>query len=577
MANEIVIVGAGPIGLWLALQIQLRRRERQLPDLDIVFEEKYPEYQRTHTLNLEYASFENAILDDTGVIKRMKDAVKAKPHIRTDYMETELLALVRSLGMTIHYRTVTNVDEDILTAYPNAAMIIGADGVRSMVRETVFGPDNAVRTPLAYSAQIKYMVNEDTCVSNSSITTYPLLKQSHFLSFVSVGKKRNGETPVTIQHFIDSFTYEKIKHFGFKNPVKLFSDVLEHKLPSKLLQDIKTHVGFRLANKEDILVDTVKLTATELPQQRCKKTIMFHNGRCYGLTGDAALALSFFKGMNSGLKLATHFAKAIVDDWDKIIAHDETALAGYEQYYDDFANKAITNGQKTSTNLKLLDSSVHTLAQTPLQLTYYTNNEIAEFQRRFDLLAQVSQFYLSLHPDEPEVTSHVKSVSLLRQFLKQQLIPGLPLLRENVLKAAAQYEDNPKLQAALRKLAAIKTDKLDLYEKAYLALAMSKTCAFLETPSAENHAEFTRFIAGMKTPTPSFYQMLSCVLEIVIGAVGLSLGAAFLIPSVGLSAPALVAGALLVGHGIFQLRKNTRGDSDTYKTTYDIAGFAAKH
>ena len=48
MSNEIVFVGAGPIGLWTAVQIKLQR-----PDVTIIFKEKKEVYSRLHTLFLD--------------------------------------------------------------------------------------------------------------------------------------------------------------------------------------------------------------------------------------------------------------------------------------------------------------------------------------------------------------------------------------------------------------------------------------------------------------------------------------------------------------------------------------------
>lgn len=571
MSQEIIIVGAGPIGLWLAVQVKLQR-----PNITIVFKEKYYEYQRTHTMKLEHKSFAGCLEDDGGIIKGIKAQVKKNPHIRTDVLESKMLDLAKSLGITVDYEKVADVEKDIAQKYPECAMIIGADGVRSLVREQVFGADNAERTPLAYSAQIKYFVKEDTSVADSALQAYPLLKHSNFLSFTSVGKKHAGKTPVTVQHFIDKATYEKIKGFGFTKPVKLFSDDVETKLPAQLLQDVKTQVGFRLANKEDVLVDSVQLTATELPQQRCKKTIAFQNGRYYALTGDAALALSFFKGMNAGLKLATQFSKSIVLDWDKILERDPTALTSYETYYDTFAKSAIQSGEKTGSTLSLLDSTIHVLANTPFQLHYYTNNDILKYRRHFDALHQVSQFYLTVYPDEASTTS----VQSLKDFLKEQLIPSLPVLRANVQKAAEKYKDDPKMHAALKTLSEIKTEKLDLHEKAYFALAMSKTCDLLEAPTEDKYTKYTQFIVGIKSAKPGLYHLLGAILEVVAGVVAVALGIAALVISVGasapFSAPVIVAGTLLASHGVFQLSRNMAGESETYQAVQSIGGMLNK-
>lgn len=49
--KEIVIVGAGPFGLWTAIQIKKRN-----PDTSVTIYERYEKYQRSHVLRLDHWS-----------------------------------------------------------------------------------------------------------------------------------------------------------------------------------------------------------------------------------------------------------------------------------------------------------------------------------------------------------------------------------------------------------------------------------------------------------------------------------------------------------------------------------------
>lgn len=564
MSQEIIVVGAGPIGLWLAVQVKLQR-----PDVTIIFKEKYETYQRTHTLKLEHQSFTGCLQDESGIIQGIAAAIKNNPHMRTDFFESKMLQLATSLGIFIDYERIENIEQDIASKYPECAMIIGADGVRSLVREQAFGPDNAERIPLAYSAQIKYFVSEDHQVSINSLESYSLLKHSNFLSFTSVGQQSEGKTPVTIQHFIDQATFEQISHVNFRKPVKLFSDDVEQQLPPELLRDIKTQLGFRLAAGENILVDSVRLTATELPQQRCKKTVVFKDNRYYVLTGDAALALSFFKGMNAGLQLATQLSKSIADDWDKILQRDNDALNNYSDYYDRFATAAIAAGQRTGSSLFLVNSGIHAMAYVPIQFQYYTNDEIAKYQRYFNVCHQVSQFYLKAHP---EVSEEV-DVNTLDHFLTEQLT-ALPSLVNKVQQLAESYHDNVELQTALRALANIKTQSMSRHEKAYYVLAMSKTCDLLDEPTPDKYEQYIQFHESLKTAAPSLFQVLGAIFEVVMGVAAVVLGIALIITSPAsalIGAPVAVAGALLTGHGLFQVSRNITAESEVYQAVHHVA------
>jgi 2-polyprenyl-6-methoxyphenol hydroxylase-like FAD-dependent oxidoreductase len=571
MANEIVFIGAGPIGLWTAIQIKLQR-----PNVKIVFKEKHEVYQRTHTLFLNHKSLADCVKDEAGIIEQLISQLKSIPHIRTNVLETSLLDLAKQLGIVIEHQKVDDIENDVLRDYPDAAMVVGSDGVRSQVRNQVFGEENAQRSPLAYAAQIKYSVKGKAVHENQLFDTYPLLKQSNYLASVNVGKTQDGTTPVTIQHFIDKETYEKLKNKAtFQHPIKIFSDNVDEQLPPELLKDVKTQIGFRLTNGEDVLVDSVNLTVTELPQQRCQTTTLQKDGVYYGLIGDAALALSFFKGMNTGLKLATHFSKYIVDHWEQIIAKDPKVFTQYEEFYDQYAEIALQQGFKTQTTVKTLQSSINTSAYLPFQFLYFGNNQIADFHRQFDVIHQISQFYLEAY--RSSVVGEEPSSLAIKAWFEEQMPAGLVILKKKMQKTAENYVEEPKLHAALLKLANLSTEKMNFSEKAFYGLAISRTCALLENPQ-EQAKKFTSFIEQVKNVNSSASLMISSLLEVIAGLVLVSVSVAALVGSVGMSTPASVAGistgGALLTHGFYKLYHNMHPQNDTYKTVQEIKGLA---
>lgn len=563
MANEIVFVGAGPIGLWTAIQIKLQR-----PDIEIVFKEKHVEYQRTHTLLLKTKAFEDCVKDDSGVIDQIITQLQSNPHIRTDVLETSLLDLAKQLGINIEYQKVEDIGADVLPDYPDAAMVIGSDGVRSQVRTQIFGEDNVQKTPLAYACQLKYFVKGDAVQENKLFETYPLLKQSNYLAFVNVGKKNEeGYTPVTVQHFIDKETYEKLKGKAtFAHPIKLFSDDIDEQLPPELLADVKTQIGFRLANGEDILVDSVKLTVNELPQQRCNQTTLLKDGTFFGLIGDAALALSYFKGMNTGLKLATRFAKYIADHWDQILGKEPDVFADYEEFYDTFAETALADGIKTNKSVKALESAITSSRYLPFQFLYFSNNQIADFHRQFDILHQASQFYLEtqLVADRKQATAHI-----VQTWLEDQMPQGLILLKQRTKQRALRNVHNPELHDALLKLAELNTDDMSLHEKAYYGLALSKTCDLLDDPGSVQEQKFVRFMGQLKNVKSSASLMISSILFAIAGIVlvGVSIASAVATPA---SVAAFTVGSALLAHGLYKLHQNVQSQDATYKAIREI-------
>src|SRR4051794_27571662 len=56
---DVVFVGAGPVGLWTAIQLKILQ-----PKLNILMLEKYEKYQRNHVLRVSPASFKHSVKDE---------------------------------------------------------------------------------------------------------------------------------------------------------------------------------------------------------------------------------------------------------------------------------------------------------------------------------------------------------------------------------------------------------------------------------------------------------------------------------------------------------------------------------
>ena len=562
MSNEIVFVGAGPIGLWTAIQIKLQK-----PTINIIFKEKKEIYSRTHTLLLKPTSFAGCLKDKTGVIQGIIQQLKTNPHIRTNELEQQLKKLAIELGITIDVCDIKQVEQDILTEHPSAAMIIGSDGVRSKVRNEIFGKENTERVELAYAAQIKYSVKEKALQESQLLQTYPLLKQSNYLASVNVGKYKDGKTPVTLQIVIDKDTYNQIKHATYAKPIKLLADSIEEQLPAELLNDIKTHIGFRLSNHENIIINDINLTASELPQQRCKHVTKFINVRYYGLIGDAALALSYFKGMNKGLQLATTFAQTITSQWEKVVARDEAAFNDYAIVYDKFACEAFKSGHNTNRSTQKIFSAIQKSACLPFQFLYFTNNTIADFHRLFDVIHASSQFYMDAELiDNPAIVPGAKDI---KAWLESQFPLALPILKNKLLEVTAQHQSNSKLFKALSELANLDTTQFTFQEKAYFGLALSKIRILLENPNTKNYQDCVQLTSRIKSVRSDFSIIMSSLIELISGIAAIAFGIVVMVGSIGGAAPLyiplLAAGTLLAGHGIYKFEKNLPGQTRLFK------------
>ncbi|MDF2577340.1 MAG: hypothetical protein K0S74_824 [Chlamydiales bacterium] len=113
--TNIVMVGAGPVGLWTALQVKLAN-----PKINIKIFEKHVQFERSHLLRIENNSLEEILYQksdpkQTTIVQRIFDNIHAKglqqeqqKHIliRTNELESVLREEVLALGIEIEYNTV---------------------------------------------------------------------------------------------------------------------------------------------------------------------------------------------------------------------------------------------------------------------------------------------------------------------------------------------------------------------------------------------------------------------------------------------------------------------------------------
>lgn len=549
MSARIIIIGAGPIGLWTAVQLKLRQ-----PSLDIFIKEQRPIYSRNYTLWLRAESFTDCAMDDFHMLEDLLKTLRQNPHIRIDRLQNTLTELALKLGIIIQTDAkVGNIERDICFEHPDAALIIGADSIHSTLNQIVFGGDhNTQHLPLGYAAQIKYRTQGDCFHESSVFDTYPLLKQSHFLSYITHGKTENNQTPITIQILLDRSTYQKMKsQYPDNRPVRLFAESIHNPIPDRLLEDIKTQLGYRLSQNENILLNSVQLTISELPQQRRHRTVLYQGNRFYGLIGDAALGLSYFKGMNSGLQLASRFAQEITQQWQEIDARNPHALDTYAEYYNQFANTALQQGYQTNSKFQFFRRLLTINAHLPVQSVYVEPNDMADYHRRFEIMQQASQFYLEMHQD-PSASVTARE---LGAWLTEQMPIGLEILQKELLKTTQRHQQPALLHSALLVLGTLKISTLSFYEQAYLGLTISKTQSLLHNLCPEEHEKYCQFLAQLKPRKSSFYHHCTLAALFIAGSTGFTLGLAGLLGWVGinfgLSIVSGIGGVLLLRLGLY--------------------------
>lgn len=301
-----IIVGGGPVGLWTAVQAKIRNK-----DANIVIFEKHQEYQRKHLLKISKSSLKGAPkhpkLDP--IIKEFT----SYQMIPTSLIEGKLKKLAQELGIEIRHETIEE-PQTLRERFPNAKVIIGADGSHSVVRAKVFDDAMRYRKNIQFIAEVKYRVKGDTRKFHQIKESYPTSKAIERVAIEHIGKKRDGETPVTLRFFISKTMYKEMQHATFKNPATLEDS------EKQIHETLRKNIELWLKAKEVVVGEqriqgSEKITATQLAIYSSKHFVKHDrkNKVTYCLVGDAAFGVPYFRSLNNGLLSGTRLAEVVAN------------------------------------------------------------------------------------------------------------------------------------------------------------------------------------------------------------------------------------------------------------------------
>jgi 2-polyprenyl-6-methoxyphenol hydroxylase-like FAD-dependent oxidoreductase len=367
MKSNIIIVGGGPIGLAAALSIKLLN-----PAINIITYEKYEEYQRKHTLRVQ--SDKQAALMKVSRAERVNELVqllgriKKDPSIRTSELEATYKNLAQKLGVDIR---IEEIKEDNLVEKlriqdeedSEINLIIGADGTHSVINRSLFPEDNQVKYEFDYVLQLRYEIKGSS--KPTAINTIDFVQTMSRHAFVAneyVGYHDGSMTPVTMQMMISKEDFEALRSATSKNPFKPYLDHDDASLHcdiTHLPENISGFVNNYLEQKikscganESIDKSSIRISVNEAPATCVKQvTTLWHNTPVL-LLGDAALGLSYFKGLNAGLESVTQLISILSPIIEQL--HNQAklveALNEYQQWFiESFAPKKIKEVERYST------------------------------------------------------------------------------------------------------------------------------------------------------------------------------------------------------------------------------------
>jgi 2-polyprenyl-6-methoxyphenol hydroxylase-like FAD-dependent oxidoreductase len=358
--TDVVIVGGGPIGLAHAWGIK-----RINPQLKIVVLEKYEEYQRKHTLVMEHKQLQK-LMKSTGTendpaLSKLLSDLKTDPHIRTNILEGIFKQLATQSGVEIVIGAVKNetIEQQIFKKYPQARLIIGADGTHSVVSHSLFPKDNQVKYEFDYVLQLRYEINgQQKSEAIDSVNFYQHMARHGLIANEYVGHFAEGKTPVTMQMMISKQVYEDLKTATSKDPIKLFSDKNSNpvKIPSEIKTFITNYITYKIEHchsKDQVIEkESIRISVNEAPATHARRVIHTSQDKTVALVGDASLGLSYFKGLNAGLESAAQLlftlGPAIKHGFINKKETDE-AFSHYQTWFlKDFSPKKIKEVQQYS-------------------------------------------------------------------------------------------------------------------------------------------------------------------------------------------------------------------------------------
>ncbi len=342
----------------------LRGMKRLNSELKIVVLEKYAQYQRTHTLIVDPKQLKALIKatdsQNDPQLQALVAQLEKDPHIRTNALQQTFTQMAQDLGVEIRGEQevkTEEIEQRIQQEYPNARLIIGADGTHSVVSECLFSEDNQVKHEYDYVLQLRYEINGQAKAPGIQTQEFlQLMARKGLIGNEYVGHFDQGKTPVTMQIMISKADFLALQKATSKNPLKPFATVNSERaiidapqLPAQINSFLTAYLTRKIQDSkslgQDLDRESIRISVNEAPATHAKEVVRAHGDARVVLEGDAALGLSYFKGLNAGLEATAKFLSimkaSIQEAFHTVDALDSNLLRYQTWFLEDFAPKKV--------------------------------------------------------------------------------------------------------------------------------------------------------------------------------------------------------------------------------------------
>ena len=437
MSYDVIIVGAGPIGLATAVELKLLD-----PSIQIVIYEERKRYTRDNTLHLDKKALDTFHDDDDGVMTELKAEIQRSGCIQTLELQQRLQTIALGIGVTIIKPHKVHNYTQLINENPTAKVMIGADGAKSEMRRQLLAKEDLADpisrpTTKRYNATVSFEVPGDhTDKRIGKFKRAAVMSAADAIGQESCKLQQNDCTKFTFNYLISREQFLALQEATFRDPIRPFAQakigglegsaqsalsqraggtgagdlthIEEAKnriVPKELMNSITLYLnnklaGIKLSRDEKDAVRAGLTISTNPLQAYVSNTVVrrLESGQHLVLVGDAALGLVYNAGLTAGLQCAAYLGQQLA--------------AGFRRLYP-LKAPAVASG---ATAIVADGSAIEATASTPqFDLTKYSQTIIRAFRDQ-----EIMVFAI---PEHPEIDFRVLWIGK-QNHTKISLTPG---------------------------------------------------------------------------------------------------------------------------------------------------------